>query len=263
MVKVTAIGLVVPAHAVDDHFVAALVHALADPLIEAGLSLVTSVIESPEAEEKLYRHWARSGGVAGVALLGVKHLDPRIALLQSLGLPFAGVVSAKNAGTFPAVVVDAAVSVTALRSFFARRNYKRVVYFADPTQSVTSSARASAVGGHFEISSKAFGEDAVISAALDADADGPVVLLFDSDVEAAAALAALAQRAIRVPEDVAVVSWTESTLCQSTLPSITAVNRRGREIGALLGERMLATIAGEPTVTVAAPEPFIVMRESA
>lgn len=259
----TGIGLAIPAGSADDHFVAALVHSLADPLIAEGLGLFTRVVHDDASEEQMYRHWADSDGIAGVAVLGAGRDDPRIDLLNKLGVPFAAVVDADDAGDFSSVVVDVAASVTVVADFLQGRGHDRVVYIVGPTDSVTSRSRAAAAAERFEVVHTERASDAAVVAALNVTDKEPATLLFDSDVHAAAALAAFSARGIRVPDDVAIVSWTDSSLCQSTSPSITAVNRRGSEIGALLGARMLATIGGAPAASDDAPHPFVVLRESA
>ena len=66
-----------------------------------------------------------------------------------------------------------------------------------------------------------------------------------------------------MPEDVAVLCWTDSVLCQSAQPMITAVNQRASELGALLGDCLVRAAASEAPVIIRAPEPFLVVRESA
>jgi DNA-binding LacI/PurR family transcriptional regulator len=261
--RMTGIGLAIAAGNADDHFVAALAHALAEPLITAGMGLFTRVVHDEASEQGIYRHWAESDGVSGVALLGAGRDDPRIPMLRSLGLPFAAVVDAGEAPDFPAVLVDVSAAVENVRSFLDAGRHQRVVYIVGPTPSITSQSRAAALSEQFPVVRTDRSPSSAVAAATAALADGPAALLFDSDVHAAAALAAFAERGIRIPEDVSIVSWTDSSLCQSTSPSITAINRRGSEIGALLGERMLATIRGDAAVSVDAPHPFVVVRESA
>jgi DNA-binding LacI/PurR family transcriptional regulator len=258
----TGIGLAIPAGSAEDHFVAALVHSLAEPLIAEGLGLFTRVVHDDASEERMYRHWAQSDGIAGVVMLGAGRDDHRISLLEKLGVPFAAVVDAENAGDFASVVVDVAASVTIVADFLQGRGHARGVYIVGPTDSVTARSRAAAAAERFEVvHTERVPQDAV-AAALNVIEKEPATLLFDSDVHAAAALAAFSARGIRVPADVAIVSWTDSSLCQSTSPSITAVNRRGSEIGALLGARVLATVGGAAVGSDDAPHPFIVLRES-
>ncbi|KJQ52775.1 substrate-binding domain-containing protein [Microbacterium sp. SA39] len=258
----TGIGLAIPAGSADDHFVAALVHSLAEPLIAEGLGLFTRVVHDNASEERMYRHWAESEGIAGVALLGAGRHDPRAGLLDMLGLPFVAVVDAGDSGDFSSIVVDVAASVTVVADFLQGRGHDRVVYIVGPTDSFTARSRAAVASERFEVVNTDRASDAAVIAALSVVEKEPATLLFDSDVHAAAVLAAFSARGIRVPDDVAIVSWTDSSLCRSTSPSITAVNRRGSEIGALLGARMLKAVDGAPAGSDDAPHPFVVLRES-
>jgi len=261
--RMTGIGLAIPADSTDDHFVAALVNALAEPLIADGYGLFTRVVHDAASERRMYRLWAASDGIAGVVVLGAGRGDERVKLLRSLGLPFAAVVDVSQHGDFPAVLVDAAASVDVISGFLASGRHERTVYIATPGDSVTSQARARAVGDRFEIVHVERDAAAAVAAASAILATGPATLLFDSDVHAAAAASTFISRGLIMPDDVAIVSWTDSALCRSATPSLTAVDRRGGEIGRLLGHRMLATIAGGEAPADRAPDPFIVRRESA
>ncbi|MFD4959067.1 substrate-binding domain-containing protein [Microbacterium sp. NPDC058389] len=261
--RMTGIGLAIPADSTDDHFVAALVNALAEPLIAEGYGLFTRVVHDVASERRMYRLWAASDGIAGVVLLGAGRGDDRVRLLRSLGVPFAAVADVSQQGEFPAVLVDAAASVDVISGFLAAGRHERTVYLAAPGDSVTSKARANAVGDRFEIVQVERDAAAAVAAASAIVATGPATLLFDSDVHAAAAASAFIARGLAVPDDVAIVSWTDSALCRSATPSLTAVDRRGGEIGRLLGHRMLATITGGEVRADRAPDPFIVRRESA
>ena len=259
----TGIGLVIRSSTADDHFVLALVHALAEPLIARGVGLFTRVVPDEAAEHAMYRHWAQSEGISGVALLGGSPGDARTDLLRSLGIPFASVVDAQFASDAPAVVIDETASVKAIGDFLASRRHARTVYLAGPPDSVTARSRATAAADHFEVLHVDRSASAAAAAAVAVVAQGPATLLFESDVHAAAAVSTLVERGVRLPEDAAIVSWTDSSLCRSTTPSITALNRRGSEIGTLLGRRMLAAIGGESPATDHAPEPYVVRRDSA
>lgn len=259
----TGIGLVIPADTADDHFIAALVHSLAEPLIARGIGLFTRVVHESRSEQRMYRHWAESETIAGVVVLGAGRNDSRIRLLETLGLPFAAVVDAESAGDYPSVVVDVAASVTVVAEFLRGRGPERTVYITGPSETVTARSRAAAAAEWFDVVRTDRDPASAIAAASAAIAASPATLLFDSDVHAASAIAAFAARGVRTPDDVPIVSWTDSSLCQSMTPSITAVNRRGAEIGALLGARMITTVDGGAMGWDAAPPPFIVRRESA
>ena len=262
------IGLAVARSRMEDRFVLSLVHALADPLVEEGLSLMTAVVDDSVAEEAVYRHWADVGGICGVALLGVEQDDPRVPLLASLGFPVAGVVDSAVETAVPAVVVDFDASIDVLRAFLDTRPQRRIVFISATLEGETADGRAAAMesaelGGAFRVMRTEHSTAAAVAAGAADLADGPVTLVFDSDVLAAAALESYTAQGLRVPEDVAIVSWTDSALCRSASRSLTAIDRRGSEIGALLGTRMLAAVAGDRTTRVRAPRPFVVAGETA
>ena len=264
----SAIGVAIPASSMDDHFVLALVQGLADPLIGAGMSLITKVVSDEDSEERVYRHWARAEGVSGVALLGVKQDDPRVDLLRSLKFPLAAVVDDRLAVDFPAVVVDFDASIAVLQAFLDTRPHRRTVYITGPADRATGSSRPIAmeparIGDVFEVIRTEHTADAAVAAARACLAEGPATLVFDSDVHAAAALAAVRGDGLDVPDDVSIISWTNSVLCQSASRSITAIDRRGSEIGILLGTRVLSALAGDPAAVVTAPESFVIVGETA
>lgn len=256
-----AIGLALPARRVDDRFVTALVHALVEPILDAGSSLVTPVVDDAAAEERLYRHWAETGGVDGVVLIDARTGDPRIPLLRSLSFPLAAVVDAEPEPDLPAVLVDVDSSVTVLRDFLDSRLARPVVHVTGPDGVARSITPPQPADGYRAVHART--ESEAVAAAEVATDQGPVTLLFDSDAWAVDALRAVQARGLRVPQDVAIVSTTNSALCQSSTPSITALDRRGEVIGALLGRRVLAAVAGEGPTCERAPEPFVAIGETA
>ncbi|GAB3601060.1 substrate-binding domain-containing protein [Microbacterium tumbae] len=259
----TGIGLVIPADGAGDHFVSALRQAVAEPLIAAGFGLFTRVVEDAEAEKGMYRRWADSEGIAGVVMLGGHDDAERIALLRALRLPFAAVVPSDEAGDFPAVAIDVAESVAVISTFLTGRRHERTVYVTASLDTVTSRSREKAMAEDVEVVQSGGSTRNAVAAAMSVAESGPATLLFDSDVHAHEVITVLLRAGRRVPEDVSVMSWTDSALCRSSAPAITAVDRRGGEIGEMLGRRMLATIAGGAPVVDRAPAPFIVSRDSA
>jgi LacI family repressor for deo operon, udp, cdd, tsx, nupC, and nupG len=262
------VGLAIPASSINDRFVVTLVHALADSLIRNGFSLVTKVVPDRRAEQQLYHHWEGVGGITGVALLEVEQNDTRVELLRSHGFPIAAVAGTTVAVDFPTVVVDFDSSIDVLRAFLATRPHRRTVYIHSVEEGAALSARIAAtrdaeLDGLFEVVHTGPSPEAAAAAASAAISDGPVTLVFDSDMHAASALATFRSRDIQVPLDVAIVSWTNSALCQSASRSITTIDRRGSEIGALLGTRMLGAIAGDRETHDRAPQPLFVLGETA
>lgn len=261
--RMIGVGLVIPGGGPGDHFVSAVRQAVADPLIAAGYGLYTRVIDDTAAEVETYRRWAASAGVAGVVLLGGHDDAERIGVLRELALPFVAVVPSDEVGDFSAVAIDVAESVGVIDAFLSGRRHERVVYVTGAMDSVTSRSREAALAGRVEVVHSEGDVDNALAAARSVVTDGPATLLFDSDVHACAVTSDLLAEGRRVPEDAAILSWTDSSLCRSSAPAITAVDRRGAEIGEMLGRRMLAVLAGGAPVVDRAPTPFIVSRASA
>lgn len=265
----TGVGLVLIREALDDTLTVALVQALGDPLADAGVRFVTRVVEDADAELDVYPAWQRSGSVDAVALFGVGEGDRRIPLLRELGLPFAALVDARRADGYSAVVFDTAESLELVRARIAETGRDQVVYVAGPEGATTPDSRVAAIAEKEEdprIQVVRARPDHAVRAALEALGEpesGRAVLLVDSDIVAVAVISALSDRGVRVPDDVAVLCWADSVLCQSSVPAITAVNQRAGELGALLGDCLLSAAASDAPVIVTAPRAFVAVRESA
>jgi len=265
-VQMTGVGLVLVREALDDRLTGALLQELGDLLADAGVRLVTRVVESADEELAVYHAWQSSGSVDAVALLGLAPDDKRIPLLQRIGLPFAALADAQQVDGFSAVVIDTAASVELVRLHLAEVGYGRAVYIAGPEGANTSDARVAAiarVGASSSIEVIRSHPDSIVQDALAAIDAEPAALLVDGDVAAVALVSALVAQGRKVPQDIAVLCWTDSVLCQTAQPTITAVNQRASELGALLGDCLLRAAASEAPVVIAAPPPFIVARESA
>ena len=85
-----------------------------------------------------------------------------------------------------------------------------------------------------------------------------------NDIIAAATLKAAARLHLRVPEDLAVVGYDDSTACALTEPELTSVHIDCRQMGLLCVERLKAVLCGEehvPRLTVV-PTRLVVRRSS-
>jgi LacI family repressor for deo operon, udp, cdd, tsx, nupC, and nupG len=91
----------------------------------------------------------------------------------------------------------------------------------------------------------------------------PTAWVFSDDELAVGALRAFQERQIRVPNDVAIVGWDNSPLCDFVRPRLTSVTQPIPETVSRLVERLLARLEGVVTpaeVTLIRPE--LIVRES-
>ena len=94
--------------------------------------------------------------------------------------------------------------------------------------------------------------------------DRPSAVFAANDIIAAATVKAAARLHLRVPEDLAVVGYDDSTACALTEPELTSVHIDCRQMGLLCVERLKAVLCGEehvPRLTVV-PTRLVVRRSS-
>lgn len=239
----------------------AIVRAIAGPLIAAGLRFITRSVSDEESELRTYRLWARVGGIAGVILLGVSDEDARIRLLRQIDMPFAALAPTSTDVDYPAVVVESTAAAAALLDYLGADRPGRWVYVTDQPDAEPFLARDGATGPSVATVRT---EDVVReSVGVAGERESGTTLVVDDDVDAVLLLGALEADGLAVPDDVALVCWSDSLICQSASRPITAIDRRGREIGALLGAAAIAAVNGDDFGIVTAPAPRVVVRETA
>lgn len=257
-----SIGLVIRHGRDRDPLASAIVRSIAAPLLAAGMRFITRSVDDEESELKTYRLWARVGGIAGVIVLGADDADARIRLLRQIDMPFVVLAPADGDLDYPAVTVDAAAASHALVAYLDAHPARRWVYLT--SQLVPEPLVGDAGTGSRTIETlqtiDIVGEAVRIGG--ESSAENPTALIFDTDHDAVAALDALQDAGVAVPESVALICWSDSQVCQSASRPITAIDRHGREIGALLGEAALAAIHDGDGRPIAAPEPVVVVRET-
>jgi DNA-binding LacI/PurR family transcriptional regulator len=262
-----SIGLVIRHGHDRDPVADTIVRAIAGPLLGADLRFVTRSVDDEESELRTYRLWARVGGVAGVILLGAVEDDPRIRLLRQIDMPFVALVRSSTEVDYPSVVIDESAASTVLTAYLETCAATRWVYITSQQtpESIVGDSETSDQDGDHRALEIVQTEDVVaesLKIALGTTDSTPAALIFDSDRDAVSALESLEANGVAVPEQVALICWSDSLVCQSASRPITAIDRRGREIGELLGTAAITAISEDGFGTVAAPAPAVVVRES-
>ncbi|MEV8213842.1 substrate-binding domain-containing protein [Leifsonia sp. NPDC077715] len=257
-----SIGLVIRHGRDRDPLASAIVRSIAAPLLAAGMRFITRSVDDEESELKTYRLWARVGGIAGVIVLGADDADARIRLLRQIDMPFVVLAPADGELDYPAVTVDASAASRALVAYLDAHPARRWVYVTSQLEPEPLVAEVALGERTIETVQATDVVGEVIRLGAESSVDDPVALVFDTDHDAVAALDALQEHGIPVPDAVALICWSDSLVCQSASRPITAIDRHGREIGALLGSAALAAIHDGGVRPVAAPEPVVVVRET-
>lgn len=278
-----AIGLVIarpPDSVSGEGFFLRFIAGIERILTAESYSLLLQMVSTPEQEMQAHRAWWSGQRVDGVVLTDLRDGDARPAHLARLAIP-AVVVGVRpqgaggDGGLLSTVVADDAAAMRQVVEHLHEAGCRRVAHvsgLADLTHTqVRRSALAEAAGER--------GLDVVAAVITDftEDAGGratrdlltgpepgarPDAIVYDSEILALGGLMAVHDLGRRVPDDVALVSFEDSTVCRVVDPPLTALHRDPADLGADAAEALLDLIAtAEPVHRVATP-PSLVVRGS-
>jgi DNA-binding LacI/PurR family transcriptional regulator len=223
-------------------------------LAARSYGLLLQVVPDLEAEMRAYRRWHAARRVDGVVTVDPRVDDPRVELLSGEdALPAVVVGDPSLAGGLTSVWTDDGAAVRACVRYLAELGHRRV-------------GRVSGVEdfGHTHIRDDAFRDEAGArgveacvrrtdytperGAAATRDlltAPDPVTaIVYDNDVMALAGLGVAHELGVRVPQDVSLVAWDDSPLCQAAFPQLTALSHDVASYGAHVARRLFDRMAG-------------------
>ena len=216
-------------------------------------ALLLQVVPSLDAELEVYRRWASENRVDAVAVVDIRNRDPRPPVLRSLGLPAVFVGDPSLTDGFTTVWTDDALAMTeAVRQLadLGHRRMARVTGLPDlghvhiRNQAFLAAAERYGVAG--SIVTADFSADAGRQAAgqLLGEPQRPTAILFDNDLMAVSSLAALGQLGLSAPQDVSILAWDDSALCEISYPQLSAMSHDVMSFGAHVGRRLFDVLGG-------------------
>lgn len=228
-----------------------LLEGVEDVLTEAGQSLLLRMVgTAPGRDSAVYERWAAERRVDGVIVLDRTTDDPRPEQLARLGMPFVlhGVLPVDEAGNER--IEDQHRDAQLLVAHLHELGHRAIAHVTGPLHLAHELDRADAV----RTESTARGTSARFAEAdytydtayqrvgelLSAEAR-PTALIFSNDVMAMAGHRALSDRGI---DDIALVSWDDSMLCQFASPAISALERFPDRAGRRSAAMLLALLDG-------------------
>lgn len=236
-------------------------------LVPLGVPVLLQVVATvPEASERI-RAWARYGQVQGVILIDLLPGDERVALVKRLGMPSVVIGDPVTAGGLPAVWAQDDLAMRDVVAGLIAAGHTHLGHVGGPAQMAHTIIRRrtfEAAAGHHGVRTTTFDGDYSEAAgvgavtALAAMADRPTALVFDNDVMALGALHEAGRRGLAVPDDLSLVAWDDSALCQLAVPPLAAVSHDIQELGELVGNVLAEVLAdgvlpAEARVVKAAP----------
>lgn len=278
--RVDAIGLVVTASfdaLARDSFYLQLIAGIERTLAGTPTALVLKMVESMDEELAALRAWHGTRRVDAAILVNARVQDPRLELVEELGLPCV-LVGATPGQAIPSVQVDDAETMRRLVADARHRGYGALAYLhptsADSYRYAHDRLRAlsdldSAQGtGASRVESVdeslPAGAPGSVEAVIDAMvADGlPDLVLCDNEGLALSSLARLGEHGVRIPQDIGMVSWEDSSGLSLRKPSISSLDRDPRLLGAAAVDVLAALRDGESSPHRLIGPPQLVVRDS-
>jgi DNA-binding LacI/PurR family transcriptional regulator len=223
------------------------VAGLESVLAGQSYALLLQVTPDLAMEMETYRRWSSERRVDAVAVVDLRVDDPRVALLDALEIPavFVGDPALTQGST--TVWTDDVTAVHEAVSYLASLGHQRMARVAGLTElghvTIRDDAFLEALRGlglpgrivHADFSAEA-GRQATRD--LVTGPEAPTAILFDNDLMAVASLSALSALGITVPDQVSVLAWDDSALCEITHPQLSAMSHDVMSIGAHVARRL-------------------------
>ncbi|MGW5364168.1 LacI family DNA-binding transcriptional regulator [Actinopolymorpha pittospori] len=271
-----AIGLVFqksPEALASDQYFTSLMAGLQSVLSTSQYSLVTEVVDTPEAESAAYRRLARDGRVDGMVVVDLRRDDARFALVREAGLAFASLGRPPGPTTMPVLVYDEEPAITDVVDHLVSLGHRRIAQVVGPQGNASAQVRRELYQRLFrargiddshwiESDYTAAGGRAATARLLDAEAH-PTAIVYSNDLMAVAGTSAAISRGLRVPGDISIVGWDDITLSQYLHPALSTVSQHPFDDGRIAARLLLEAIGGREFVEpVRTPDPVFVPRES-
>ncbi|WFE40916.1 substrate-binding domain-containing protein [Micromonospora sp. WMMD998] len=253
--RTSAVGLVLarpPRLLGAEPFFMEFIAGIEERLAEHGRSVLLHVVAHHAAEIEAYRRWARQRLVDAVVLVNPSADDTRPGVLRDLRLPV--VVAGEPTPDTPAVRRDDVGSMRAALAHLVDLGHRRIARVTGPgallhTRTRTAAMRSAAAGAAVDVVvvEGDYSEEsgATWTARLMDAPEPPTAIIYDNDLMAVAGLRAATESGRRVPHDVSLIAWDDSSLCRLASPALTTMSLDVHTFGGLVGESVLRLVGGE------------------
>jgi DNA-binding LacI/PurR family transcriptional regulator len=263
-----AVALVVSGaggHVFGDPFFGRVAEGVVDFLRGHGMHPLLMLADNDAARDDVLSH-LREGGTDGALLVSTHPDDLLTTMVAAAGMP--AVVFARTMQPLSYVDTENEVGAAMAAEHLISRGRRRLATISGPLDLLVSRERLAGfrgvagevrnVAGNFTVAS---GEEAM-TALLDQEPDIDGVFA-SNDLMAQGALSVLQSSGRKVPTDVAVVGFDDSSAALASRPKLTTIRQPVEDMGAAMAELLLARIQ-DPSLPPANRifEPTLVVRDS-
>jgi LacI family transcriptional regulator len=245
-----------------------------DTLDQHSMTLIVSQPEltSTSSKNAVYRLIER--GADGLILLGENHDSALFEMLEHRGLPYVLLWTVKPPAGKTYVSVDQTKAGHLAAKHLLELGHRHFAYVGSPlSANPRAAARLKGVQDEFKAAGVALPAEAIIEESHQFGSGRKAVetimsrqpkttaIICTSDFHALGVLRGLYEIGRKVPEDISVVSFNNNDFSAFSMPSITTIDLRQREVGIEAANAILGLLNGErvkPTLI----EPVLVARES-
>jgi DNA-binding LacI/PurR family transcriptional regulator len=259
-------------------FFAGIIRGVSAALAETDMQLLLILAQTPEERDRL-RRYLTGQRVDGVLLISLHGEDPLPSSLESMGIPAVlcgrPAAAAPDAESLSYVDADNAGGAQHAVRFLLEQGRRRIATIAGPLDMAVGQARLRgyqdelAAAGHDPeglVTHGDFSESSGLRAMRRLLRHHPDIdaVFAASDLMAAGAMQALKEIGRRIPEDVAVIGFDDSTVARHTEPPLTTVRQPIETMGREMTRLLLSRIndgSGDPRKIIVKTR--LVTRESA
>lgn len=253
------VGLVLtrdPRHLANESFFMEFIAGVEISLAEHHQGLLLQLEPDIESELATYRRWKSSNQVDGVLLVDLQRDDPRIELVQRIGLPAVAVGDPSLSGGLMTVWTDDASGVREAVRFLYDLGHRAIARIGGSTRFAHVPIRDAAFAdecARLGVQHRSLEGDFGIELAekltedlLDNPDNPYTAILYDSGLTAVTGLRVAQARGIRVPEELNIVGWDDSIMCTVTDPPISVMSYDVVSYGEHVGRIFNTLLASDP-----------------
>ncbi|WP_427888988.1 LacI family DNA-binding transcriptional regulator [Kribbella sp. GL6] len=240
-------------------------------LNEVDSSLLLRLTGEHGEDLDVLRRWSRQGRVDGFILFDELEDDQRIPLLKELGVPCVVVSSNEPDDSVGRLISSSSETVDLILDHLVGLGHTDIAHISGPFTFIHERSRVQTLheGGvrrgitvrHIEGSYR-YDDGAELTRQLLTGPNPPTAIVLGNDLMAVAALRVAMDLGTAVPEQVSVVAWDDSPLCELARPGITAVDQKTMERGRAAADLLLRIVTANSALHEEAPAGELRVRES-
>ena len=217
-----------------DAFFAEFLAGVEAELVSHSLALTLQLTPDVESEIEVYRRWWGERRVDGVLMMDLRLEDPRLEALDRLGLPAVIVGGPAPGSDIPCIWHDEQGAAVELVRYLAALGHTRIArvegmpgFFHSMQRSTAFLEVAAGLGLTASVASTDYTPESGVRATrrLLSEPEPPTAIAFDSPTLGVSGLGVAQQMGLSVPEDMSIVAWDDSLICQVVHPPLTTLTR--------------------------------------